>query len=73
MCDLPEKHNLIIFIFRFKFHYFGNVRIFGTAFVIFAGELKRIHKQFVEYYCNQKIYFYCNRRGLFSVIPSVFF
>ena len=47
MCDLSEKHNLIIFIFRFKSHYFGNVRIFGTAFVIFTGELKRIQKQFI--------------------------
>ena len=43
----PEKHNLIIFIFRFKSHYFSNVRIFGTAFVIFTGELKRIQKQFI--------------------------
>ena len=34
MSDLPEKHNLIIFIFRFKSHDCGNVRIFGIALSI---------------------------------------
>ena len=47
MGDLPEKHNLVIFIIRFKPHYFCNVRFFGIALVILAGKLERIQKQFI--------------------------
>lgn len=35
MGDLPEKHDLVIFIIRFKPQCLGNIRFFGIALVIF--------------------------------------
>ena len=38
--DLPEKHNLVIFIIRFKPHYFCNISFIRVALVILAGKLE---------------------------------
>ena len=40
MGDLPEKHNLVIFIIRFKPHYFCNISFICAALVILAGKLE---------------------------------
>ena len=36
----PEKHNLVIFIIRFKPHYLCNIRFIRAALVILAGKLE---------------------------------
>ena len=40
MGDLPEQHNLVIFIIRFKSHCLCNIRFIRVALVILAGELE---------------------------------
>ena len=45
MSDLPEKHDFVIFIIRFKSHYLCNIRFIRVTLVILAGELERIKRQ----------------------------